>query len=152
MTTQTEQPTRSAPPQRAAYAHFDQLPTRWADNDQYGHMNNVIHYALFDTAISNWQMSKGIFDATGKLSRMVVVESGCIYHGEAGYPDLIHVGLRLGHLGRSSWRYDLALFRNDDDIAFASGFFAQVNVDAASGRPAPLDQAACAALLTLQMT
>ena len=71
------------------------------DNDQYGHMNNVVHYSLFDTAVSNWQMAQGVFNVTGEVTKFMVVESGCRYFDEAGYPDLIHVGLRLGHLGNS---------------------------------------------------
>jgi acyl-CoA thioester hydrolase len=141
---------RPAPGQRADYAHFATLPTRWADNDQYGHMNNVIHYALFDTAISDWQLAQGFFDAKGVETRMVVVESGCRYHAEAGWPDTIHVGLRLAHLGTSSWRYDLGLFRNDEAQAFAEGFFAQVLVDAGTGRPTPLSDATRQRLETLR--
>ena len=114
------------------------MPTRWADNDQYGHMNNVIHYSLFDTAITNWQMTQGIFDERGVQTRMLVVESGCQYLAEARFPDTIHVGIRLGHLGNSSWRYDMGLFANDGTTAFATGFFSQVLVDAASNRPTPL--------------
>lgn len=114
------------------------MPTRWADNDQYGHMNNVVHYSLFDTAISNWQMGQGFFDAKGVETRMVVVESGCTYLAEAAYPDTIHVGLRLGHLGNSSWRYDMGLFANDSNTAFATGFFTQVLVDAITNKPLPL--------------
>lgn len=124
---------RPAPETRSDYQVFYAMPTRWQDNDQYGHMNNVIHYALFDTAISNWQMERGLFDDTAY--KMVVVESGCTYFAEAGYPDLIHAGLRISHIGGSSWRYDIGLFRNDETTTFAKGFFAQVLVDAATMTP-----------------
>ena len=86
-------------------------------------------------------MAQGIFDVKGETTKLMVVESGCRYFEEASYPDLIHVGLRLGHLGNSSWRYDLALFRNDTDTAFAEGFFAQVQVDDKTGRPTPVSPA-----------
>ena len=132
---------RPAPAKRADFRSLCSLPTRWMDNDQYGHMNNVVHYSLFDTAVSNWQMAQGVFDVKGETTKLMVVESGCRYFNEAGYPDLIHVGLRLGHLGNSSWRYDLALFRNDTDTAFAEGFFAQVQVDDKTGRPTPVSHA-----------
>ena len=97
---------RPAPANRTDFKFLSSLPTRWMDNDQYGHMNNVVHYSLFDTAVSNWQMAQGGFNVTGEVTKLMVVESGCRYFDEAGYPDLIHVGLRLGHLGNSSWRYD----------------------------------------------
>ena len=129
---------RKAPGQRADYVFFDQLPTRWMDNDQYGHMNNVIHYSLIDTAVTNWQIQQGLFDESGAGIRFIVVESGCIYHAEAGYPDLIHAGLRVGHIGNSSWKYEVGLFRNEESKAFAEGFFAQVLVDATTGRPSAL--------------
>ena len=141
---------RTPPALRQAYFDFSVLQTRWMDNDQYGHMNNVVHYSLFDTAVSNWQMAQGGFNVTGEVTKLMVVESGCRYFDEAGYPDLIHVGLRLGHLGNSSWRYDLGLFRNEIDTAFAEGFFAQVQVDAKSGLPTPVSPDMRAALEQLR--
>ncbi|MFZ5962330.1 acyl-CoA thioesterase [Thalassococcus sp. BH17M4-6] len=128
---------RPAAPVRADFASFRALPTRWMDNDEYGHMNNATYFSLFDTAVSLWQMDQGIEIRGPQANRFLVVENGCSYYAEAGFPDLIHAGLRLGHLGRSSFRYELGLFRNDEDSACATGFFAQVNVDA-DGRPAPL--------------
>ena len=101
-------------------------------------MNNVIHYSLIDTVVTNWQIQQGLFDESGSKFRFLVVESGCVYYAEAGYPDLIHAGLRVGHIGNSSWKYEVGLFRNDDAAAFAEGFFAQVLVDAATGRPKAL--------------
>ena len=129
---------RIPPAPRQAYVDFSTLPTRWMDNDQYGHMNNMIHYSLIDTAVTNWQLQQRVFDRSGNDIRFLVVESGCVYHAEAGYPDLIHAGLRVGHIGSSSWRYEVGLFRNDDPLAFAEGFFSQVQVDAQSGKPTPL--------------
>ena len=132
---------RTPPAPREAYVDFSTLPTRWMDNDQYGHMNNVIHYSLIDTAVTNWQLQQSVFDRSGDDIRFLVVESGCLYHAEAGYPDLIHAGLRVGHIGSSSWRYEVGLFRNDDALAFAEGFFSQVQVDARTGKPMPLSAA-----------
>ncbi|MGB1426314.1 MAG: acyl-CoA thioesterase [Paracoccaceae bacterium] len=129
---------RIPPAPRHAYVDFSTLPTRWMDNDQYGHMNNMIHYSLIDTAVTNWQLQHRVFDRSGNDIRFLVVESGCVYHAEAGYPDLIHAGLRVGHIGSSSWRYEVGLFRNDDPLAFAEGFFSQVQVDAQTGKPMPL--------------
>ena len=132
---------RTPPAPRQAYVDFSTLPTRWMDNDQYGHMNNVIHYSLIDTAVTNWQLQQSVFDRSGDDIRFLVVESGCLYHAEAGYPDLIHAGLRVGHIGSSSWRYEVGLFRNEDALAFAEGFFSQVQVDARTGKPMPLSAA-----------
>ena len=101
---------RTPPATRKDYPVFYQLPTRWMDNDQYGHMNNVIHYSLIDTAVTNWQLEQSVFDLSGDKVRFLVVESGCVYHDEAGYPDLIHAGVRVGHIGKLSWRYEVGLF------------------------------------------
>jgi len=137
---------RTPPGRRDAYRVFHRMPTRWTDNDAYGHMNNAIHYMLFDTAVTFWQIDQGVFDLSGRETRLVVVESGCVYHAEAGFPDLVHAGLCVGHVGTSSWRYDIGLFRNDEDSAFAEGFFVQVQVNAGTGRPEPLAPALRAAL------
>ena len=129
---------RTPPATRKDYPVFYQLPTRWMDNDQYGHMNNVIHYSLIDTAVTNWQLEQSVFDLSGDKVRFLVVESGCVYHDEAGYPDLIHAGVRVGHIGKSSWRYEVGLFRNNDNKTFAEGFFAQVQVSAHDNAPLAL--------------
>ena len=88
------------------------------DNDQYGHMNNVIHYSLIDTAVTHWQLEQAVFDMSGAKTRFLVVESGCIYHDEAGFPDLIHAGIRVGHIGTSSWLYEVGLFLKTFVICF----------------------------------
>ena len=119
------------------------------DNDQYGHMNNMIHYSLIDTVVTNWQIQQGLFDESGAGIQFLVVESGCIYHTEAGYPDLIHAGLRIGHIGSSSWKYEVGLFRNEERKAFAEGFFAQVLVDATTGRPSTFNSTFRSCLETL---
>ncbi len=126
---------RPAPSDKIQYVAFYELTTRWMDNDQYGHMNNVIHYSLIDTVVTNWQIDQGVFDTSGLNTRFLVVESGCRYHAEAKYPDLIYAGLRVGHIGNSSWSYEVGLFRNKDSLAFAEGFFSQVQVDTKSGKP-----------------
>ena len=122
------------------------------DNDQYGHMNNVIHYSLIDTVVTNWQIQQRLFDESGADIRFLVVESGCVYHAEAGYPDLVNAGLRVGHIGNSSWKYEVGLFRNDESTAFAEGFFAQVYVDVTTGRPSALNRLFRSHLETLIVT
>lgn len=128
---------RSAPGTRDAYRAFQILPTRWMDNDEYGHMNNATYLSLFDTALSLWQIQNGIAIRGPNALRFLVVETGCRYHTEAGFPDVIHAGLRLGHLGRSSMRSEIGLFRNRDTTACTEGFFTQVLTDDA-GRPTPI--------------
>lgn len=128
---------RPAPSLRSDYVAFYSLPTRWADNDEYGHMNNGTYLSLFDTALSLWQIDQGIAIQGPDAARFLVVENGCRYHKEAGFPDLLHAGLRIGHLGRSSLRFDIGLFRNEESEACTEGFFAQVLVDA-HGQPSPI--------------
>ena len=142
---------RTPPVTRKDYPVFYQLPTRWMDNDQYGHMNNVIHYSLIDTAVTNWQLEQSAFDLSGGKVRFVVVESGCVYHDEASFPDLIHAGLGVGHIGNSSWRYEVRVFHNKDNNAFAEGFFAQIQVFAEDNAPLALqsDFRACLEVIKL---
>lgn len=128
---------RTPPGTRAEYRAFRTLPTRWQDNDEYGHLNNATYYALFDTAVSLWQMEQGIEIRGPNATKFLVVESGCRYHAELGFPDILTAGIRIAHIGTSSFRYEVALFGNDSDIAGAEGFFTQVHVGD-EGRPTPL--------------
>lgn len=140
--------TRPGPSPRADWPGLRPLQTRWKDNDALGHMNNAEYLSLFDTAISLWQIENGIAITGPEALRFVVVENGCRYFTEAGFPDTLHAGLRLGHLGRSSFRFDLALFRNTEEHACTEAFFAMVLTDA-DGRPTPLPDRLRAALTTL---
>ena len=140
---------RTPPPHRDNYPAFQTLSTRWQDNDQYGHMNNVVHYALIDTAITQWQMSQTGFDVSGASMMLMVVESGCQYFAEAKFPDVIHAGLAISKIGRSSWTTEVGLFSNQNQDAFAKGFFAQVQVDAETGVPHPLDEDMRQSMLTI---
>lgn len=140
--------TRPAPPRRAAYAAFRVLQTRWKDNDAYGHMNNAEYLSLFDTAISLWQMENDLPLTGPNAFRFVVVESGCRFFAEAGFPDILHAGLRIGHLGRSSFRFDLALFRGEQDSACTEAFFTMVHTDE-DGTPTPLPDRARARFSTI---
>jgi acyl-CoA thioester hydrolase len=130
---------RPAPSTRSAYRVFRSIPTRWLDNDIYGHMNNSVHYALFDTSVNCWLIENGLLDIHGGGRIGLVVETGCRYFAEMGYPDVITSGLKVAKLGTSSVRYEIGLFRNEEDIAAAEGFFVHVYVDRATRRPAPLE-------------
>ena len=129
---------RSGPSPRAAYRAFRTIPTRWMDNDVYGHMNNVVHYSLFDTAVNGWLVDQGVLDIHHGGQIGLVVETGCRYFGEMAFPDVVTAGLRVARLGSSSVRYEVGLFRNDDEGAAAEGFFVHVYVDRQTRRPMPL--------------
>lgn len=126
---------------RAGYRTFRTITTRWMDNDAYGHMNNVVHYSLFDTAVNGWLIESGVLDIYKRAQIGLVVETGCRYFAEMAFPDTVHAGIRVAKLGSSSVRYEIGLFRNDEDEAAAEGFFIHVYVDAATRRPAPLNPA-----------
>ena len=130
---------RKAPSIRASYPVLRTIQTRWMDIDVYGHMNNVVHYSLFDTAVNGWLIDNGLLDPLRSETIGLVVETGCRYHAEMVFPDTVHAGIRIARIGRSSVRYEVGLFRNDEDIAAAEGFFIHVYVDAKTRRPVPLD-------------
>lgn len=140
---------RPAPGRRADYVSFQPITTRWMDNDVFGHLNNVVYYSLFDTAVCRLLVDAGILTWRGGDHIMVVAENGCRYHSEVAFPDRISAGLRLGRLGERSVRYEIGVFREDSDMASAEGFMVHVCVDAATRRPAPLPQAWRAALQTI---
>lgn len=119
---------------RAEYRWFVTLSTRWMDNDVYGHVNNVQHYSFFDTGVARFLLEAGMFgDNALDLDKVtaigLVVETTCRYHAPLAFPDNVTVGLRCARLGGSSIRYEIGLFRNDDETACAEGHFVHVYVD-----------------------
>lgn len=133
-------PARPARLTRPDFATFRVLPTRWADNDVYGHINNVVHYALFDTAVNGWLIESGLLDIGRGDTVGLVVETGCNYFAEMAFPDTIHAGIRIAKIGTSSVAYEIGLFRNDEETASAQGRFVHVYVDRHSRKPRPLDE------------
>lgn len=131
---------RKSPPTRGEYRLFRTLTTRWLDNDAYGHMNNVVHYSLFDTAVNGWLIDAGQLDLNSGARVGLVVETGCRYFSEMAFPDTVCAGIRVGRIGTSSVRYEVGLFRNDEKTAAAEGHFVHVYVDRQSRRPTPLDE------------
>jgi acyl-CoA thioester hydrolase len=119
------------------YPHRSAIPTRWADNDVYGHVNNVEYYAFFDTVINAWLIREGGLDIHAGPVVGLCAESHCEFHGPLAFPETVTAGLRVGHLGRSSVRYEIGLFAEDGEVA-ATGWFVHVFVDRASRRPAEI--------------
>lgn len=143
---------RTPPGRRADYRYFSAVTTRWRDNDMYGHMNNAVYFSFFDTAVSHFEVERNMIDYTNGDVIGVAAETTCRYFSELGFPDRVLVGLRVGHLGRSSVRYEMAMFRNDDDIAAAEGHFVNVFVDRATMRPVPIPDAMRAILQTIAVS
>ena len=137
---------RHPPGQRADYGYFHPITTRWMDNDALGHVNNVVYFSYFDTAVTYFEMTRGIVDLLNGAVRCVVAEVTCRYYRSIAFPDRVTVGLRVATIGRSSVRYDLAIFRNDEDDASAEGHFVHVFVDAATQRPVAVPEASRALL------
>ena len=104
---------RPAPPARAAFGYFSAIATRWMDNDIYGHVNNVVYYSYFDTVINHYLIERGGLDPQRGGVVGMAVETSCRFHRSLAFPDLVHAGLRVGHLGRSSVRYEIGIFRDD---------------------------------------
>ncbi|HLI20678.1 MAG TPA: thioesterase family protein [Stellaceae bacterium] len=129
---------KPAPPQRADYKHFLTIPTRWMDNDVYGHVNNVVYYSFFDTVVNRYLIAEGGLDIEKSPVIGLVVETLCRYFKPLAFPDVIEAGLRVGRLGNSSVRYEIAIFRQSDDAPAAAGHFVHVYVDRATRRPVPV--------------
>jgi acyl-CoA thioester hydrolase len=116
------------------------------DNDVYGHVNNVVYYAYFDTVVNQYLIEQGGLDIERSQIIGLVVETRCHYFAPITFPDTVNAGLRVAKLGNSSVRYEIGLFRNEADTASAQGHFIHVYVDRASRRPAALPQPMRAAL------
>jgi acyl-CoA thioester hydrolase len=134
---------------RENYRHFLAIPTRWHDNDIYGHVNNVVFYAYFDTVVAEYYIQSGGFDIHGSSVIGLVVETLCRYHKPLAFPDVIDAGLRVARLGSSSVRHEIGLFRAGDDTPAATGHFIHVFVDRETRRPAPIPEHIRSALAQL---
>lgn len=122
-------------PQRAAFKWFIDLPSRWMDNDAYGHINNVVYYSWFDTAVNRYLVDHELLDYRSAKEYGIVIESKCTYLKEFTYPDVAQAGLRLQRLGNTSVAYDIGLFHVGDDAPAAVGYLVHVYVDAVSRQP-----------------
>ena len=120
---------------RAAYAHVLAIPTRWADNDVYGHVNNVEYYAFFDTVINAWLIREGGLDIHHAAAIGLCAESHCTFKAALAFPEVVDAALRVGRLGRSSVTYEIGLYAQGAEEPAAEGWFVHVFVDRASRRP-----------------
>ena len=131
---------------RADYGHFLVIPTRWMDNDIYGHVNNVVYYSWFDTVINRYLIDEGGLDIQAAPVIGIAVETQCRFRRSFAYPEPVDAGLRVAHLGNSSVRYEIGLFGSGEDEARAEGYFVHVFVERATSKPVPVPDRIRAAL------
>ena len=139
ITSPTLPPIRPQPELRSAFKAFRPIGTRWSDNDVYGHVNNVVYYAWFDTAVNGLLIDSGALDIHNGGVIGLVVESQCQYFSPLAFPEAVVAGIRVASLGRSSVRYEIALFPADASLPCAAkGHFIHVYVDRTNRRPVAL--------------
>ena len=126
---------RPQPLPRSHFKHFESLATRWMDNDVYGHLNNVVHYSLFDTAVNGYLIRCGAIDIHHGSVIGLVVQTQCNYFDGLAFPQRVDAGLRVAQRGRSSVHYEIGLFADGAVHAAAVGRFVHVYVDRATRRP-----------------
>ena len=130
---------RLQPTRREDYRLHRTLQTRWQDIDIYGHVNNVVYFSYFDTAINGWYLEAGLLNMPATDALFLVVENAAQFFSEIRFPAPVEAGIRVERLGSSSVTYDIALFVPDRDEACARGHYTHVLVDARSRRPTPID-------------
>jgi acyl-CoA thioester hydrolase len=143
-------PERPAAWPRSAYRRFVPLTTRWMDNDAYGHLNNVVYYSLFDTAVNGVLIAAGALDLDRSECIGLVVETHCNYFEPLAFPQPLEAGLAVAHVGASSIRYDVGVFAAGAERTAARGHFVHVWVDRATRRPVPLPERLLAVAKELQ--
>lgn len=136
-------PTRPQAEPRSAYKVFRPIGTRWSDNDVYGHVNNVVYYSWFDTAVNGYLIERGAIDIHAGPVIGLVIETQCNYFAPLTFPDAVLAGIRVAHVGSSSVRYEVGLFSGKPgdpsaELTAAKGHFVHVYVDKQSRRPVPL--------------
>lgn len=131
---------RPQPQPRSSYPVFRAIGTRWMDNDVYGHVNNVVYYSWFDTAVNGYLIEQGALDIHAGAVIGLVIETQCNYFESLAFPQTVHAGVRVAHLGRSSVRYEVGLFASDGEMSAAAGHFVHVYVDRDTRRPVPLPE------------
>lgn len=142
-------PARPQPEPRSAYKVFRSIGTRWMDNDAYGHVNNVVYYSWFDTAVNAYLIEQGVLDIHHGEVIGLVIETQCNYFSPLAFPQTVEVGIRVSQLGGSSVRYEVGLFAADEPLTAARGHFVHVYVDKHTRRPQPLPRPLKTVLETL---
>ena len=145
----TPAPAKPQPDARSAYKAFRSISTRWMDNDAYGHVNNVVYYSWFDTAVNAWLIEQGVLDVQHGQTIGLVVETQCTYFAPLSFPQTVEAGIRVARIGASSVRYEVGLFAQGADLCAARGHFIHVYVDREHRRPAALPSALQSVLETL---
>lgn len=140
---------RPQPEAREGYRHFTTIATRWMDNDAYGHLNNVVYYSLFDTAVNRYLVEAGALDIQHGAVIGLVVETHCNYFASIEFPREVQAGVRVAQLGSSSVRYEIGVFAAGEPLTAARGHFVHVYVDRQTRRPVPLPEAYVKALTAL---
>lgn len=135
---------------RSDFQHFHTITTRWMDNDAYGHVNNVVYYSWFDTVVNQFLIANGVLDIENSPVIGLVIETQCNYLASVAFPDVIQAGVSVSKLGNSSVRYEVGIFRNQEDNAAAQGHFVHVYVDRTTRRPASIPDAMRQLLQTIQ--
>jgi acyl-CoA thioester hydrolase len=125
--------------QRRHYKAWRPITTRWMDNDVYGHVNNVVYYSFFDTAVNAWLVEKGLLDIERGPIIGLVVETGCTYARPVAFPEEVQAGIAVSRIGTTSVRYDIGLFVKGNPEPAAEGFFVHVYVEREGRKPRPLD-------------
>jgi acyl-CoA thioester hydrolase len=143
---------RAAPEARSAYRAFRPITSRWMDNDVYGHINNVVYYSFFDTAVNGHLIDAGALDIHAGTVIGLVIETRCNYFAPLAFPQPIEAGLRVAHVGRSSVRYEVGLFAAGEPLSAAAGHFVHVYVDRQTRRPTELPAALRTALDALKVS
>jgi acyl-CoA thioester hydrolase len=141
---------KPTPNSRSSYRAFRSIPTRWADNDMYGHVNNVVYYSWFDTAVNALLIERGALDIHHGQTIGFVVETQCNYFSSVQFPQTVEAGLRVAHMGKSSVRYEVGLFVQGEPLTAARGHFIHVYVDRVTRRPATLPEKLKSVLETLK--
>jgi acyl-CoA thioester hydrolase len=126
--------------QRNEFRHFHAITTRWMDNDAYGHVNNVVYYSWFDTVVNQFLITNGVLDVEKGQVIGLVVETQCNYFASLAFPERVTAGLCVAQIGRSSVRYEVSIFREDEETASAQGHFVHVYVDRMTRKPVPLPE------------
>ena len=140
---------RPVPQPRSAYRVFRPITTRWADNDVYGHVNNVVYYSWFDTAVNAYLIEQGVLDIHEGETIGLVIETHCNYFASLAFPQTVEAGIRVARLGGSSVRYEVGLFAQGEPLTAAAGHFVHVYVGRETRRPVPLPGPLRTALETL---